>query len=205
LRMANDYERWNMLMAPRDPDSLPAASSDVPSTLAVPQYEKDYSYMEPGVERLRETCRMMSLINSDFNGRAVEVLKANLENDSFVIGPNVSDDLEFRSYMCVSRWFGTRMATMELKGKLGTEFQRLTAMNRNAFGTFNWTALHVKLGEIQASQAGSALIFQRVSQSWEDKKFNAPPEYVARDEACPEEYASYLYKDDESSSDFLYY
>jgi hypothetical protein len=145
------------------------------------------------------------LINSDFDGRAIDVLKENLENDNFVIGPNVSDSLEFRSYMCVSRWFGTRMVTMEVKGKLTTEFQRLNTMSRKAFGTFNWTALQVKVGEMQASQAGSALIFQRVSESWESKKVNPEPEYTAKDQPCPEEYASYLYLDDESSSNFLYY
>ncbi|KAG7349433.1 SET methyltransferase domain containing protein [Nitzschia inconspicua] len=205
LRIANDYERWNMLVAPRAPDSLPAVTSTIPITFSIPQFEKDFSYLVPGVERLLETCRMISLINSDFNGKAVAVLKENLDNSNFIIGPNVSDALEFRSYMCVSRWFGTRTVTMELRGKLNAEFQRLATMNRNAFGTFNWTALQVKLGEMQASQAGSALIFQRVSERWEDKKVNAEVEYTAKDLACPEEYATFLYKDDESSSGFLYY
>jgi hypothetical protein len=205
LRIANDYDRWNMLMAPRARDSLPAVSTYIPITFTTPQFEKDFSYLEPEVERLRETCRMMSLINRDFDGRAIDVLKENLENENFVIGPNVSDALEFRSYMCVSRWFGTRLVTMEVKGKLSAEFQRLNTLNRNAFGTFNWTVLHIKVGEMQASQAGSALIFQRVSESWESKKLNPEPEYTAKDQACPEEYSSYLYMDDESSSSFLYY
>ena len=207
LRMADDYDRWLMNMAPRAPHSLPAISTEVPINLTVPQFDRDFSYLEPEVYNLQETCRMMSLINSDFDGKAVEVLRDNLDNPDFVIGPNVSDALEFRSLMCVSRWFGTRTVAMELQGKLNDEFTRLHKLNQNAWGTFNWTAYHVRFGEMQASHAGSTLLFGRVSESWEDKKVDPEPEYTAKDQPCSEEFSKFLLKEDEdvSSSDFLYY
>ena len=150
----------------------------------------------------------MSLITSDYNGRAVDVLKENLDNPNFVVGPHVSDSLEFRSYMCVSRWFGTRVVTMELQGTLHEEVQKLAEMNRKEWGSFNWTAKHVRFGEMQASHAGSALIFSEVNKYWEDKKVDAEPEYRARDHPCPQENAKYLLKDseeDDLSSNFMYY
>ncbi|KAL3908093.1 MAG: hypothetical protein SGILL_008613 [Bacillariaceae sp.] len=206
-RIADDYDRWIMNMAPRAPNSLPAISTEVPINLTIPQFTRDFSYLEPEIYNLQETCRMMSLINGDFGGKAVDVLRDNLDNPDFVIGPNVSDSLEFRSLMCVSRWFGTRVVTMELQGTVQEEFKRLHDLNQNAWGSFNWTAYQVRFGEMQASQVGSTLLFGRVSESWEDKKVDPEPEYTAKDQPCPEEYSKFLLKEDEdmASSDFLYY
>ncbi|KAL3912491.1 MAG: hypothetical protein SGILL_006862 [Bacillariaceae sp.] len=207
LRIANEPEKWMMLMGPRNPRALPSISSHIPNNVTVPQFDRNFQYLQPDVYKLQETCRIMSLITSDYNGRAVDVLKENLGNSNFVIGPNVSDSLEFRSYMCVSRWFGTRVVTMELHGSLQDEFAKVSEMNQKEWGSFNWTAKHVRFGEMQASHAGSALLFAEVSKYWEDKKVNAEPEYRARDQPCPDEYAKFLLKEaeDELSSDFLYY
>ena len=87
------------------------------------------------------------------------------------------------------------------------EYAKLVEMNQKEWGSFNWTAKHVRFGEMQASHAGSALVFSEVNVYWEDKKVNAEPEYRARDQPCPEDYAQYLLKEteDELSSNFLYY
>jgi len=201
LNIANDYEKWNMLVEPRNPKSLPAKTTGNPITLVVPQYEKDNTILT-GLERLRETCRLISLLNDDFNGNAIQYLTDNMGNTNF-IGPNVSDALEFRSYMCISRMFGTRVVTMELQGKLELEYQHLSKMNRNEFGSKNWTAYHVRFGEMQALQAASGLIFERLSQKWESKKINPEPEYTMRDEACPAEHINYLFRDHEFVPDIL--
>ena len=71
LSIANDYEKWNAILEPRQPKSSPAKSTDIPITLLVPQYEKNYTIIR-GLERLRETCRFISLINDDFNGNALQ-------------------------------------------------------------------------------------------------------------------------------------
>ena len=202
IYIANDYDKWNILAEPRNPKSLPAKTTNDPITLLVPQLEKDHTILT-GLDRLRETCRLISLINDDFDGKAIQVLTDNIDNPNFSIGPNVSDALEFRSYMCINRMFGTRVATMELQGKLEYEYRRVSKMNRNEFGSKNWTAYHVRFSEMQALQAGSGLLFERLSEKWQNKKVNPSPPYKMRDEACPEEYLNYLFRDDELVPDIL--
>mmetsp|Transcript_3338 Transcript_3338/g.6269 ORF Transcript_3338/g.6269 Transcript_3338/m.6269 type:complete len:149 (+) Transcript_3338:1-447(+) len=145
----------------------------------------------------------MSLINDDYDGNAVQVLRDNIDNESFVIGPHVSDSLEFRSYMCVSRWFGTRAVTMEVKEEVTALLERVLVMNRNEFGSKNWTAHQVRFGEMQGLQAGSALMFDRCNIDWSDKKHSREPEYTMRDHPCPEEYVKYLLKEDELIPDSI--
>jgi hypothetical protein len=199
IRMANDYARWNVLMPPRSPFSMPAKATDVPITLDTPQFYTNYTYLPDELDYVRETCRMISLTNDEFDGNAIQILRDNLENPNFVIGPEVSDALEFRSYMCLSRLFGTTVVTMELQGSLASEGQRVAELNRNDFGSKNWTAYHVRLGEMQALKAAAMLIFARVSESWEDKKVDPETEYTMRDESCPDEHLKYLFREEEPS------
>lgn len=196
IDIANEYERWNVLIDPRNNNTLPARSIEVPITTVVPQFMKDLTLIQ-GLDHLRETCRLISLINDDFDGNALQVLKSNIGNKKFRIGPDVNDALEFRSLMCISRWFGTRALTMELQGKFDAEYRKLSNLNRNEFGSKNWTAHHVRFGEMQALQVVSSLIFEKVSESWEKKKVNPEPEYRMRDVSCPEEYFHYLFRDEE--------
>ena len=202
LDIANEYERWNVLMEPRNSTSLPARSIEIPITTTVPQFMRNI-YLIQGLDHLRETCRLISLINDDFDGKALQVLKSNIGNKHFRIGPHVSDALEFRSFMCVSRWFGTRAMTMELQGKFESEYRRLSKMNREEFGSKDWAAHHVRFGEMQSLQAATGLIFERVSQSWESMKVNPEPEYRMKDSACPEEHLHYLFRDDELIPDIF--
>jgi len=202
LSLANEYERWNVLIEPRNSKSLPARSIEIPITTEVPQFKKNHTLIHR-LDYLRETCRLISLINDDFDGKAQQVLKKNIANKDFRIGPDVSDALEFRSFMCISRWFGTRALTMELQGKFESEYRRLSKMNRDEFGSKNWAANHVRFGEMQALQAASGLIFERVSQSWESKKMNPEPEYRMKDAACPEEHLQYLFRDEELVPDIF--
>jgi len=202
LGFANDYERWNILMEPRNPESLPAQSTEIPITTILPQFQKDFNLMQ-GIDRLQETCRFISIVNGDFDGNALQVLRDNVGNTNFRLGPDMSDALEFRSLMCISRWFGTRYMSMELQGKFESEYRGLTQMNRDDFGSKNWTASHVRFGEMQALQAASSLIFERVSESWESKKTDPEPEYRMKDDVCPEDYSNYLFRDDEHVPDIL--
>lgn len=198
MRIANDYDRWNLLMPPRSPFSKPAKSTARPITWDVPQFYVNYTYLPDSLDFVRETCRLITLTNDDYNGNAIQVLRANVDNPNFVIGPDVSDALEFRSYLCLSRLFGTALVTMELQGSSPSEVQRISELNRHEFGTFNWTAYHVRLGEMQALHAAATLIFARVSESWEDKKIDPEIEYTMRDESCPSEYLKFLFREGES-------
>ena len=202
LDIANEYERWNALINPRNSKSLPAMSVDIPITNVVPQFIKNLTQIQ-GLDDLRETCRLISLINDDFDGKAQQVLKDNMGNKDFRIGNNVSDALEFRSLMCMSRWFGTRAVTMELQGKFEAEYRKLVKMNREEFGSINWAAHHVRFGEMQALQAASGLLFDRVSLRWESKKVNPEPEYRMKDDACPKEHLHFLFRDEELVPDIF--
>lgn len=202
ISIANEYDKWNIVVKPRQPNSLPAKTTRDPITLLVPQYEND-STMLTGLNLLQETCRLISLTNDDFDGNAIRVLAKNIGNKNFAIGSNVSDALEFRSFMCMARLFGTKVLTMELQGKLESEYRHLLQMNRNEFGSTNWTAHHVRFSEMQASQAASGLIFKFLTKKWGSKKLNPEPEYTMRDEACPDQFMNYLFHDDEMVSDIL--
>ncbi|VEU44939.1 unnamed protein product [Pseudo-nitzschia multistriata] len=202
VSIANEYDRWNVVIRPPNPKSLPAHSTDIPITKRVPDFPRHLSMLQ-GFQQLQETCRVISLINEDFDGNAVQVLKENVGNLSFRIGNKVSDALEFRSFMCMSRWFGTRFVNMEVQGKIEFEYRRLSALNRNEYGSKNWTLYHVRFGEMQALHAASGLLFDRVSLSWESKKKTTEPEYRMRDDTCPEEYLNYLFRDDGLVPDVL--
>jgi hypothetical protein len=197
MRIANDYGRWNVLMPPRSPFSMPGRSTDLPITMVTPQFYTNYTHLPDDLDNLQETCRFMSLINADFNGNAVQVLRDNLGNPDFFIGPDVSDSLEFRSFLCLSRWFGTTVVTMELQGSLASEGQRISRLNHNEFGSRNWTAYHVRFGEMQALKAAATLIFARVSESWEDKKVDPETEYTMKDESCPDDNMKFLFREEE--------
>jgi len=47
------------------------------------------------------------------------------------------------------------------------------------------------------------LIFERVSQSWENKKVNPEPEYRMKDDACPKEHLHFLFRDEELVPDIF--
>jgi hypothetical protein len=139
------------------------------------------------------------MIISDYDGRAIEILKENLDNHSFVPEP-ANDDLEFRSYMCVARWLRTTLVHLEKQGSTRSEFDRIIAMNKNEFGTRNWTAYHIRFGEMQSLQASANLILEQVTARWEDKKHDAPPEYNMRDKVCPSELSEYLHQENDEQS-----
>jgi hypothetical protein len=192
LRIANDVEKWTMLMPPRNPYSYPSTTTHTPISLEPPQFIRHYVHHNYNMDAIQNTCRLMSLINSDYDGKATQVLKDNLDNETFLVEPG-SDDLEFRSTMCIGRWMGTGLVTMEVQGSIRSEFGRVMELNHHQFGTRNWTAYHVRFAEMQALQAAANLIFERADKKWEDKKYDPPPEYMMRDEPCPEEYIKYLF------------
>ena len=201
LKIANDPGKWIVLMPPRNQDSMPSVNIATQITDFPPHYFRERVIGHYSFDKVQATCRLISLINSDLGGRAIELLTDNLENENFVIGPG-NDDLEFRSLMCLGRWFGTALVNMEVKGSVLSVADHVRELNLNKFGSRNWTAFHVRYGEMQALQAAVNLALERVSEKWEDKKYDAPPEYDVRDEECPEEYSEFLFQRREPDFDF---
>ena len=73
-------------MPPRNPYVQPAVVSSLPTSFDVPIYFKNFTVRAYNIDNLIETCRLISLINDDFDGMASQMLEDNLENDSFVVG-----------------------------------------------------------------------------------------------------------------------
>jgi hypothetical protein len=104
LATANDSKRWTVKASPRAPKSEPVEASDVPITEEVPDLDARNIRMD--YTALVSNCRLMSLIESDLDGRAVEVLAENLVNEKFLVEKS-NDALEFRALMWyVDLWFG---------------------------------------------------------------------------------------------------
>jgi hypothetical protein len=195
MKIANDMEKWVMLMPPMEPYSEPAPVTTVPITTITPYYIKDFVVENYNMDKLHETCRLISIIDTDFGGHAAQILYDNLRNNSFVVGPG-NDDLEFRSLFCVGRWIGTNLVTLERQGALTLERNRVNELNEVAFGTRKWAAYHVRFGEMQALQSLGSLIVERVNSRWDNEKFQSQAEFKSRDSPCPDALTNYLFEDE---------
>lgn len=85
-KIANKNEHWVTLMPPRNPNSSPSKVSQMPITPYIPIYNEDHTKNNYNIDKLVETCRLISLINDDYDGEATQILEDNLENDTFVYG-----------------------------------------------------------------------------------------------------------------------
>jgi len=72
------------------------------------------------------------------------------------------------------------------------EAQYVVELNRNAFGSKEWTAAHARLAEMQTLQLISSLTFGQVNE-WKDQLVDPEAaEYTIRDASCPNEYVQKL-------------
>jgi hypothetical protein len=94
VRIANNRKSWIVNVPPRAPKSQPAESSDVLISEAIP--EIDPGTVRIDFSKLIETCRIISIVNSDYGGKATEVLKNNLRNATFALERD-NDSLEYRA------------------------------------------------------------------------------------------------------------
>jgi hypothetical protein len=75
----------------------------------------------------------------------------------------------------------------------------MTMTGSDNSGNLAWTAQYVRFLEMEALQRAAALVFERVSRSWEDKKYNPEIEYTMKDDSCPDEFQTHLFKEEEDS------
>lgn len=76
--------------------------------------------------------------------------------------------------------------------KVSEEAQYVVELNRNAFGSKEWTAAHARLAEMQTLQLISSLTFGQVNE-WKDQLVDPEAaEYTIRDASCPNEYVQKL-------------
>lgn len=96
LRIANDSKHWVIHIPPRNPNSRPAESSEQSITEIPPNI--DPRKLRMNFEPLIQTCRLITLINSDYDDGAIGVLQENLGNPDFVVTKG-NDALEYRAFM----------------------------------------------------------------------------------------------------------
>jgi hypothetical protein len=183
FELATSTNSWTVMMAPRNPESRPATASSIPISDQVPQFDKQRIKFVASVDALFSTCRLLSLTHHDYNGTAQSLLKKNLPNAGTFILPPTKDALEFRTLMCMARLTQTAlgrfgMSTADLE-------DQITRRNREpgAFQSRNWTAAHVKLGEMQTLEALKGVAFASL-RAFPDK-MNSAPEFIMRDKPCP--------------------
>ena len=191
LKIANVPERWETIFPPRNPNSGPAESFDVQITKDLPFFDRKQLASAYNMDTIHSTCRIMSILETDFDGAAADMLRQNLHDDNYFL-PNGNDSFEFRSLMCVARWSGTGLVRQELMSNAAEAFRQAGRLNEYDYGSKAWTAAHVRMGEMQALQALTNLIMETATKYWKDKKHNPPPEYKMRDTACPSEDSNYL-------------
>lgn len=147
VQIANVPGRWTLSVAPRVAKSTPAQSSEEPITFLAPLLDpREISW---DLTQLVETCRLMALITSDFDGKATQVLTEQLGNSSFVVERG-TDALEYRALMCLARLASTTLS--QYKRNLMEEQELVEKLNEESFQSRNWTAAHLRLGEMQVSE-----------------------------------------------------
>lgn len=187
LRIANDPVRWIVTLGPRNRNSEPVDSSDKVIMEGVP--ELDPQSTRVNLRPLIETCRLLSLIHTDFDGDAITILEKNMDAPDFFID-RVSDALEYRAFVCVARLAGGALADQQTTVSQQVEY--VEKLNKHAFGDRKWTAAHARLAELQTLQLISGTAFS-VIKDWQSQLTDPEaPEYTARDASCPKAYVHEL-------------
>jgi len=141
--IANIYDRWTYTVAPRNEESKPSASSDIPIITDAAKF--DPKNVKFDGSKIISTCRLIALNTEDYDGKAIEVLTKKLKNgDEFLIEKQ-SEQLEFRALMVLSR-----LTTGALHLYPSTVQKDIASIPSLKFQSKEWTAAQVRLGEMQS-------------------------------------------------------
>jgi hypothetical protein len=121
IRIANDPTRWIVTMGPRRPKSQPREASNEKIMDEAPVIDTRNAIIN--VLPLIETCRLMSVIHTDFEGDAISLLERNLETPIFRLDRD-SDALEYRAFA----WY--------VLGEVVTRTLHNLQTNLSSFGPF---------------------------------------------------------------------
>jgi len=191
MKIANTESRWVVTVGPRRPNSQPVESTEILITEQLP--EIDPRRVRLNLLPLIETCRLISVIHTDYDGQAIAYLEQNLETSDFVLEKD-NNALEYRTFMCLARLASNALMNVSGGRKVKEEESILATLTREDFGGRNWTAGHVRLGEMQTLQLISGAAFGQMQQWVENLPESIPPEYTVREKSCPPEYVEFLGK-----------
>ena len=94
IRIANEPARWTVTLKPRRPNSQPRETSN--EIIVEDPPDLDARKTRVNLVPLIETCRLMAVIHTDFEGEALSILEKNLETPDFTLDRG-SDALEYRA------------------------------------------------------------------------------------------------------------
>ena len=176
--IAYDLSRWTITVKPRDPNALPGPTSDVAPALKVPKLDPAVSRVNPN--RLYSTCRLMVLKEEDYGGKALDILKENLNNPSNFDLPRTEDALEYRTMWCTIRL--AQSALSRFPRSLEEQESLVAQLNSKGFQTPEWLAAHVILGEQQTLDTVKKLAIMG-AQRFRDKD-HSTESYSMRNKPC---------------------
>lgn len=198
MKIANLPERWQLSVPSRNPYTYPSTTHNTPTLALPPQPISHHTKRFLDMKLPLSTCRLLSLVTSDLNGNAAQVLRDNLNNASFLLTEG-NDSLEYRSWLCLRRWLGASLMSLEGDRSVRDEYDLVQQMDQSSmFGTRDWAAHHVRLGEMQSLKAVATVAGETVLERWGDV-VPQTPEYNIMEEPCPQEYLSYLFDETENS------
>ena len=89
--------------------------------------------------------------------------------------------------------------SLETDGSVRDEFELVHKLDRGSmFGTRDWAAHHVRLGEMQSLKAVATVAGETVLARW-GEAVPTTPEYNIMEDPCPQEYLSFLFDETENS------
>ena len=84
-------------------------------------------------------------------------------------------------------------------GDLQSQLDLVYEMNKgNEFGTRDWGAAHVRLGEMTSLRVVTTIIMEILSERWGDAVPDTP-EYNVMEYPCPDEYQEFLFDETQKS------
>ena len=167
-------EFWFVLLSPRRLDTNSSKDELPPqfnlesqmNSLSHPISSEQSQKLHRGIV---STCRVLSLVPDDFDGKALSMLKERSTKRDFYLEPDGDDGannlaLEYRTWKCVHRLASDSMSRYPLT--LQKQFDLVGSLDRQKFNRqgssssdhpWKWTMEHVRLGEMQALEVVTSL------------------------------------------------
>ena len=199
-RIAMVRHNWVVTMSPRNKSAIPDKTLSTPPNITGPPRYNSHNVKFDG-SKLISTCRLISLTNDDYDGKAIEELSTILNTDTNYRTFSVkrqSDELEFRSLACLRR---LAMSALRLyPTNVKEDLKYLGSKSAMAdFMSNKWLAANVRLGEMQVLEvlenvaaSGTEEMMRRVKKK-NVSSIGQPPMFL-RSRACPFELSSELLK-----------
>ena len=197
-QLSNHRMYWVLKLPPRNPNSNPMKSSNMPFTINandIPKFHPNsiQSTLPKRIEKLLMTCRLISINEDDYDGNAFTILSNALqrltENEPLQI-TRQSDYLEYRAMACLMRL--SLIALSKYPFTITQNIALLQKSNENfnlsssSFQSPGWYRSIIHLGEMQTlevlrryAMSGLEHLKESIWNTFEQNKsnFNSEDEY----------------------------